>query len=544
MKDTFLQDIMLGEYFRLTCLFGSLGGEEKRAFNALADIFVVGERERAALYDLTEHGSAAEISSAADHRRYCRVREYLSLMGEDADVSEDDAKCAALKGAAYIALEEEKLLDSDSVQLKSAAKDKLVQAASGGAVRAMRSWGFMLSEGLLVQKNTAAGREHLKKASLWNDIPSLFMLAHYDEKSRHPALCALRRLLEKRACRDAVSALESVYGELSSHCPEEVMLLEKALDQELLRRDTFFPVATRVLQSKVIDFRSKERVLFSGGTDAVYAVAELPLKLGAYGALECDISAFKALPIDRHEQAERIVTGLKNADLRARTSYRPMCITADSELVLDMFGATCAKGLTGVNTSHIDVGELTERDFEARPGNVFLRGCDEDRDNVCMLFFTGEVPERNAEAALSFVRSSGRRRFTLSSPCVTIDLGAILPVCFADKRNVGRLRKYCDVIDLGSVTKEEMKTLLGFVAEMKCHGYKVAKVIPDGEAEAMLTAMSADEMERMLDRIVSSKRVIGGTLHITAADIEKERIEKTELFGFGGLMNENHRKAV
>lgn len=535
-------ELMLAEFYALEGALGGTDFDRASAFRTLADIFIVGQKEANTLFALSACEEVADIASPSDYRRYCRIVQYMG--SSRAPEQPGIEYCIAAKGTVFCELEEYGIACNTAVRLHGDALNRLRSASAAGVVRASRLLGLMYAAGITVPKDLPRGIKLLDRCARWNDIAALYMLAYFDDGGRAGTVGVLSALLKYNAEYAAAAALAERYGEAGEVCADGHFLLERVFDGASLRRDRYVPAAARVVYSGILDTRSKERLLFSGGESALSAAAELPLKLRVRGDMKCNAEAFASLPLKRTEQVGQIVKAFANADLRLKNSYRPLCICADSRYVLEMFAAACARSLPGQHAEIIDVGATSFGDFEPRAGNIFVRSCNEDRSNVYMMFFTGSIEDAKADAAASFLRTSARKAFCLCSPDLVLDLRAIMPVCFCDRTNSARLAKMCNVVDIGQVGSEEKRGLLDYILENKRREYGLAAVKAEVKAVAGLLAMSADEMESAADRIIAAKRTVGQTVPVLERDLLKAAPSAGNKFGFGGLMYENDERIV
>ena len=503
-------ELMLAEFYALEGALGGTDFDRASAFRTLADIFIVGQKEANTLFALSACEEVADIASPSDYRRYCRIVQYMG--SSRAPEQPGIEYCIAAKGTVFCELEEYGIACNTAVRLHGDALNRLRSASAAGVVRASRLLGLMYAAGITVPKDLPRGIKLLDRCARWNDIAALYMLAYFDDGGRAGTVGVLSALLKYNAEYAAAAALAERYGEAGEVCADGHFLLERVFDGASLRRDRYVPAAARVVYSGILDTRSKERLLFSGGESALSAAAELPLKLRVRGDMKCNAEAFASLPLKRTEQVGQIVKAFANADLRLKNSYRPLCICADSRYVLEMFAAACARSLPGQHAEIIDVGATSFGDFEPRAGNIFVRSCNEDR--------------------------------SLCSPDLVLDLRAIMPVCFCDRTNSARLAKMCNVVDIGQVGSEEKRGLLDYILENKRREYGLAAVKAEVKAVAGLLAMSADEMESAADRIIAAKRTVGQTVPVLERDLLKAAPSAGNKFGFGGLMYENDERIV
>ena len=131
----------------------------------------------------------------------------------------------------------------------------------------------------------------------------------------------------------------------------------------------------------------------------------------------------------------------------------------------------------------------------------------------------------------------GRRaKFHLNSPGVTLNLSAVLPVCFCDKGNERLLKPYCDVTELNPISPEELDTAIADILISKEKLYEVGAISIAGNASEIFGNSDIDTVEKAIDMAVRSQRVKGATITLTRetllnylSDNNRQRI------GFGGM---------
>ena len=247
-------------------------------------------------------------------------------------------------------------------------------------------------------------------------------------------------------------------------------------------------------------YHEKERQIFTENKDRISDIGDFPLKL-SFRNIEFDSSAFAALPVKREAEKKKIIRGIENGDLRKLSTYQPMCLCGESEYLKNMYADAIALGLKGkTHVERFEVADITEYDLEPSENNIFLRGCNEDKNNVYLLLFSGHIRETVMQRVEEFLKTEKRRKYRLHHPGVVIDLSAVLPVCLCDEENANRLRALCDVIALAPVKEAEKKALICDMISVKEKLYDVEKLEADEGAMRYLYARSLDDADELLDR--------------------------------------------
>lgn len=533
----FLTETMLAEYFTVRALFGEFLTEKERLFKALSRIYFVDEKEAERLYALAESSEAREVRSEQSYYRYLRVKEYAEMEGMPPMFGEELDELVGIKGGAFVRLEGLEIL-TGAVSSRSEACRKLTQGASVGIVLCLRALGVLQCEGILFDRDEAAGRENLSKAARWNSAEGLFAALYYDKDHTAEYLGSLVYNLKKAAHPEAIAAAEAVYGVAPVSEPEACVLLEKAFGTGLLKRELYVGKYARILFTEVLGKHDKEQVLFSGNKELLAEAGDLPLKLSADKPVPLAQDALSRMPLGRTEEQEKIVKALQNADLRAHPGYRPLCLSAESDALLELYENALKEALAGAHIETLEISDLTEYDLEPTKNNIYVRSCNEDRANVYFLFFREEISEREYDLAKNFLLSERRAKFRLNRPGVSLDLGAVLPVVFCDKENARILRQYCEVIRLAPISRTEKAAYIRGVLRMKGEEYGVKEISIEDAAVDRLALCSPENIREILDRAVRDNRGEQAVIDETALKAYLRTPGGHTSFGFGGN-NEN-----
>lgn len=538
----YLSEIMLREYFTLDLIVGNFVSDKAFAFKRLGEAFLLPEDKLETLFALTERPAVCGIRSEREYNLQCRIKQYYALGKREADRDEDVEETEALhiKGSVFQQLKSLEFFVGEDVT-KTVVHKQLTDLANAGAVLAIRLLGFLKMEGIFVNRDVKSGRERLKNAAKWNDVEGLFYALRYDAGEKTQNLGRLKLAAENVSQPALFGIATQRYGEEYTAEDAQATLLEKAFRKGILRREVFSAQYARLIYSRTLAFKDKEKALFSGNKEQLALVAELPLKLSEE-ELELHPSAMADAPLIRDAVAEKLCGALRNADLRTLDTYKPLCLCSDSAYILDAYATTVEGLVDGAHVERIEVADLTAPDFELTKNNVFISDCTEYKNNVYLLFFRGEIAPAAFEQVKNFLRSAKRRQFRLVHPAVCLDLSSVLPICFCDRENERLLKKYCDVTRISEATKAERKTVVNHILGEKRKLYGVPQITVCEEAIGQLTGLSIDAMESALDEAILSHRAKGQPLFLTA-EIVKDCISgqngARKYFGFGGEVSGN-----
>ena len=534
MFDSFTE-MFLGEFFLLEDLAGTLLKEERFLFHRLYECYLLPAEREEELYGLTRQQAVREIDTVKAYYRYEREKKYSAMMGEGAAADEFRDRLISIKGDAFAFTEKIKLNDTDELT-ESALFNKLSQSANAGVLTALRILGFLLCEGIFVGRNLPMGLKYIGRAAQWNCVEGILMALYYDGENREENVSRLYTVTRGTPYEGVAAAAAEKYGVKEVRELRENLLLNKLFGTGAANPDTYDPQFARIIFSKIMRYHEKERQIFTENKDRISDIGDFPLKL-SFRNIEFDSSAFAALPVKREAEKKKIIRGIENGDLRKLSTYQPMCLCGESEYLKNMYADAIALGLKGkTHVERFEVADITEYDLEPSENNIFLRGCNEDKNNVYLLLFSGHIRETVMQRVEEFLKTEKRRKYRLHHPGVVIDLSAVLPVCLCDEENANRLRALCDVIALAPVKEAEKKALICDMISVKEKLYDVEKLEADEGAMRYLYARSLDDADELLDRVIRLNRRRGEALIVTEELLKEHNkgVGNRRGYGFGG----------
>lgn len=533
-------ELFLSEYFFINAVLGKFSGNSK-LFGALAKLFLIAESKVKKLFELAENSSAKDICTEKDFLKHQRIRRYAKITGDGADVNKEWEEVIRIKGEAIL-LASGQNLTQDLPVSRNTVYSALCNSSASGNIGALRALGFLQCEGIFLDRNKKAGLRKLKKCADWNDKVSTLALLHYCEEDRQYNFNRLIGEVEDTPFEE-LSAIASKKYRLTIDCAvPEVGLLNKAFYSAVLKPNVLDAKYQRILNSKALSIKDKERVILSSNAEQLSAINDLPLKLSRANIKAVDTSGFDNIAVKREEEAETIICALKNSDLRELKSYRPLCLSCDSRYLLNMYAKAISAENAGVHTERIYAGDLSEYDCEPTFNNIFVRSTDEDADNRFLLFFYGEVSERKTEFISNVLQSVKRKKFHLNSPNITLDMGAVLPLCFCDSQNEEALSKYCDVVRLAPLNEKEFCCAVEDILRSKEQAYGVGKIKLEGEVKEVLEGFDIDKACKVIDASVRAQRQKTRQIVLHRKNLLSFVKESNNpKIGFGGDTNERHR---
>lgn len=532
-------ELFLHNYFLFSRIAGKLVGDDRKLFDKLYEIFLLPPHDKDELFALVGREEVREIISYADYAQACRIRKYSELSDYESKVTDEVWEAIAVKGNA---LRDAKLLGFDDYAdtTETAVCKALSDSANNGAVGALCALGYLQCEGIFVARNVGMGIKNLERAARWNSLGGMLLSLRYSEKTRRTNLGRLYTVTRGTLNEEVYATATLAYGYCEKRVLPENKMLQKAFGAGILKPELYTSQYSRFIFSEILSAKDKERTLFSGHKEAISETADLPLKL-RFGEISFDPQAIEELPLVREKEQDGICTCAFNSDMRGESTYRPLCVCGDSDYLLGLYISAMSDALRGAHIERIDVADLGDYDLEPTKNNVFVRSCDEDKQNVYFLCLKGNIREGVLGAVRNFLQTDKRRKFRLQHPGAVIDLGAVLPICFCDKQNARHLRPYCDVVTLAPVCDGEKTDLLVYVLRSKAAQYRMNSVTADDAAMKRLVSYSVDSAEKIIDRVVRFNRM-AGSLTITAEMLEEVAAGdagQNVKYGFGGAVNEN-----
>lgn len=531
----YLTELSLSEFFSCTTLLANQIFNREVMLSRLEDIFMVSKEECDMIRYAILSPAVSAIETEQDYFRELRIKQYLYSGEDQRRKSSFEDEVTAIKGSVISALTAIEGLIGKG-RTRSETGKILLDHAAAGNVHALRAVGFLLCEGIFFGKDVELGVKYLKRAASWNDVRALIMLMHYDSSSLNKNMNVLRYALNNMSKEDCIIDLEWHYGMPTREDCREAVLLEKLFRLGILKRDSYSSSYSRILFSSVISYKDKEKLLFSSSKEFVAEIGDLPLKLSLDNMCRYDISMLdENMPVKREAELNAVRQSIVNSDMRTSAAYLPLCLSSDSQVMLRMYADAIEKSVGDAHVVRIDVSELGAYDFEPNKNNIFVRSCEDDKENIYFLFFKGEISEKKLELLKTFLKSSNRKAFRLNAPGVSLDLSPVLPICFCDSMNESELRPYCNIVSIGRVLNDEKPAVIKAVLRAKETEYGIPEIIVSEKIKKELCSMTVDEAERRLDEIVRERRRKGEKMVIKEGVERKKRA--VSRFGFGGDIN-------
>ena len=534
-------ELFLSEYFLIKAVLGRYLKDSKDLFFRMSKIFLIPQSEAEKLYILSENELAESILTEKDFLRHQRMLKFTRLNGLADESNPEWEEVVKIKGNAISLAFAHNLMPSAEAS-RNAVYSAITEAADSGIVSALRIQGILQCEGVYFDKNTAAGIKNLSKAADWNDSVSTLALLKYCPERREFNMARLRMQVQDTPFEKLYADAVETFGLRGGADVAEVKLLKKAFASAVLKREVFDPKYARILYSEILYIKDKENAIFSVNKEQLAVIGNLPLKL-SFKRYAAQTMRLSNAPLNREGESETVNRALGNTDLRTVPAYRPLCLCCESRYVLDAYAREIANGSGGAHVELIDVEDVIDYDLEPTPNNIFVRSIDEDKDNAFLLFFSGDIPEKKIDAVKQFLQCAKRAKFHLNNPNVTLNLSAVLPICFCDKANAGILKKFCDVVQLEAVTANEIPHAIDDILSRKKLLYGVDGITLESGAVEFFSRCGIDAVEKLIDIALRAYRGAGAGITLTRDNITPfaTELDNEYTIGFGGANYEVKR---
>ncbi len=534
-----LIEYFLYEHFLYECVLRQYY-DKKTLYPCLKEIFFIEEEDSVHLASLEV---VKEITTEEEYKRYLRIQQYNQLLRNSPICTAEEQQTIMIKGEAIMVATQSNLLAKPNTPSSIIERD-LMHYAKLGNLEAMRIQGLLQCEGILLKKNKSQGTAILEKASSWGDVVATLCLFKYEKHRHMELLTRLNSIVRNTPYEVVLELVMQKYQIATTEDQEEIYLLKKLFSSNKINSNCYIPMIARILYSPIIRLKDKEKILFAENKEMLSEACDLPLKLTKEDAHFID-SSLKNLPIQRLEEQQGIIRALKNIDLRSLKGYQPLCLSSESEVALSIYQKFFEKNFQGAHVVPIEVHELKSQDFESRKNHIFLRHIEEDKPNIYIFKFKGEIEDEIIEKITSFLQTEKRKRFYTSFPAVCLDLSSILPICLCDKENQNQLKNFTEQLEISIINIEEKpKVILDIVDEMQ-QIYKIPQVTLDKQALEKLCSYSLEFTQKTLDKVIKEKRVLEPlesiTLEMLEPYLKEKRMAYKNTYGFGGYSYENHK---
>ena len=521
------EELCLKEYFYTEA---ALGGncDKEHVFFSMAKTFLIEDERVVYLRALIFSAPVAEIRTRSDYYLFRRLEGYLRSSGVDVNVTEDELGVLSCKGEALELAVGDKVFPLKGAPV-STVFNTLRHAADAGNVRAVTTLGTCLYEGYLSGGSKDDGLNLLLSAARWRHLPALFAAISYSGSSRESLLAVLKAETEGTPYAEIYRETVKAYGAIDEPSCGNAELLGSLFMRGTVDRNVVDKSYLKLVYSPYFSLKDKKHAAFTGNRQLVSEIVALPA--GASSApVKVNEKAFEALSALRKAEAGSVADLLSDASDRAKDGYKPACLVCDSPYVAKKYVSALKNAFAGANFISVDLDALSDRDFEPTGMNVLLRSIESGVVNVAVISVTGRCSDYAKEAVLSFLSSAKRRSFEVKTLGVSLDLSAVLPVLMCDGQNARFFAGSVKNVNLSDVGESE-KTAVVAEALSKLSADKKAVVTADDKAKRILTALSPENAEALIEYVCRSVKK-GDQLVLTAEMLESSGFTLANKFGF------------
>lgn len=495
------------------------------------------------LYDLLQDEDLKLITNMSDYNRTNRILEYNRLYNNNNSDNSDLLHLIQIKGNALSLLYKNKLdvvTSSDSYQ-------ELINLSLKGNVLAMRVTGVMYIEGIYFNKNLKKGLSLLRKTAKWNDINSCFALLYYSSKLSKDELSLynidkkelttiLNTLIESNlydSCIDDIYSKFNLDTNLMNKTNNDVKLVKKGISSLRLDENKYEKNYSRLLFSRIISNKDKEKILFSDFKGLLSSACDLPLQLDyKYNLINNIPNPFNNLKVN-----ELINNAFRKIPLLTNDNYKPLSIVSESKYILNEYNKYFEEVFEDSNIIKVNLSGLTLYDLEQNENNIFLRNIDDSKNNVIVLNMTDYIDNNIIRLVSKFISSKERKMFNVTNLSLTLDLSKVLVICLMDNQNANYFKDLTEVIKNDKLTECDVLNEIDMIINIKKDEYSIESVCIDDELKSLLKVKPIDEVYSILDE--SLRNSYGLSEAILNKDLLNESSNVCNHYGFGGFQYEN-----
>ncbi|MBQ7712382.1 MAG: hypothetical protein IJT69_01050 [Clostridia bacterium] len=526
-------ELTLHEYFVFEAVLGEYC-ERESIFPLLGKIFRLSDEEIATFLAKISAPAITSVHGLAEYYRSKRILQFLEITDGEGELNEEENYLISLKGNAFTQMNKIGMIAEESAAAY-AIYGHLIEKASAGVLVALRILGILRCTGIGVKKDLESGRKELERAAHWGDVVSAIALCEYGDGARDKYAGVVLACLKNTPFE---YLREEIFPDVAPNvAPDEnVRLLKKGMEASRVNRVIFDPVVARVVFSEVIDGEAKEALIFSSDRTQVSEACEFPLSLSYAAPLAPDPAVFSARTFGRAEEVEHMMRNVANVDLRATSFYAPLCFVSDSRATRESYYAAIKEAFSGANVAKVRPPFLPES-FDPNKNHIFLRNLVEKKANVLVFFFEDQMERPVLDILENFLNGEERRRFRVKRLALSLDLGAVLPICISDKSHQRELARITDQIVIAPLEAGEKDAVIAKVYERYCERFSIEKGSIAADALAELAKMDFDDIDATLKKLLLDHRseLSGKEITTELAKPYLEGRDKSSFhFGFGG----------
>ncbi len=523
-----LTELFLYEYFLLEAVIKDRA-DKKDILNRLKASYFITDEDIEDITKIISNEQISVIKTEAEYKRFRRIIQYLNIIGENVNISDVEMKAISIKGEALKSLSKHNLKIKDEMSKESIEK-MLINSAMGGDILSLRILGFLEFEGIVVNKNKKLSKENLYKGLRWGNLQSTLLYLNYFNKEKNID-SILYSIVKNTLYESILDLIRDKYGIEFKSESKEINLLRSAISLHKLDEERYESLIDRILYSNALSINDKERILLSEDRSLLDSCYDLPLNLSR-DSIEINENLFKD-SLFRSDEQKNIKDLLIDSSNRMNTDYKPICITTDSSLLLDYYSNKVSSAIMNANVQMFDISELCEYELGPTKNNLLLRHIEENRINVFIFKFIGDIQDDVFNDIKAFLKTNKRRKYIINSPAIELDISSIIPVCICDSDNYKRIKELVNSYELEAITTKDKEAILKenivnkYQANISDDVLSKLALIPMDKAEKAVSAILKEGSEIDINKV--DKYLADN--NITANNVRR--------FGFGGVINEN-----
>lgn len=502
----YLIEPLLTQFFLIDAICRDFINEEERRklFRGLARVFCIPMTDEVKRYfNASNSEQYKKITDYVFYERLCRTIEFAEACGQDVDISDMDRVLLAQKREALSIKAE--IFKQGRNLTKDIISSTLLETAMNGNVDAMVTLAYMEYNGICVPKDTISALKRVRLCAKWNHLFGNLMGISYDKGHKKEYYNTLYTILQSVSQRAAFKYI-CEFTAYSEKCEKNVIakIIEKAFCLEVVKRNAYDRMFSKVAFSELISIEDKEKMLLNKKNDAWMSLSMIPVDLDCESCLHFEKSVASDVILRREEELQKIFCSISPALNNRGKLYRTLLVAGDDAYVSDMYMEALKRGFSKMeNVIEVDAGMLTMQDFVAAKEHFILRGLTETKKSktVFLIKNCNELREAEQGELLKLLDYEYRRRFKLLEPTVSLDLSDVLIVLFATESNetVKKLADECDVVWTERIAEEEKDMVIQSVFATRVKSFGCEGVEMDDECRKYLATLETKEIARLID---------------------------------------------
>lgn len=549
---SFLISPLLTEYFLIDSICNVFISEKTRTelFKELAQIFCVPlNSETETYYAVANSSQFKKITDYASYERLCRTIEYAENSGVQVELTQVDRVILAQKREALLI--KSKILDQNKNLTKENIGEILFKKATNGNVDAMAVLSYMEYHGICVCKDQKNAIRRFSTCAKWNNLFGNLMGIAYDKKNQTKYYDTLYSIL-KGSNQKLVFKHICIFNSYERVCERHPVarIIEKAFGLDIIERNTYDRIFSKVAFSELISTEDKEKLLLSKKRDAIFSLSDIPFDVFRSREFSFDVEKAEKTPLVRKEEIHNILCSIYPAVNNCASLYHTLLVAGEDEYVHEMYVEAVKTGFSGNNkVFEVDAGTLTAQDFAGSKENFILRGLSETKQSntVFLVKHCEEIGDNEMDELIKLLDYEYRLKFKMLEPTVSLDLSDIMIILFASEINgkVRTLARECDVVWTKKISGDEKQTMINTMFRSRSKSFGIGQATLDDEGMKYLISFRTGQIIRILDGALKKaafdkEEVVTAESLRTITSQQNMSVNRREFGYTGGAFNEKY----